>query len=172
MTTTLTGATPIYDGAIQGSHVSFKCDSPDGGRTITFSGAIAGDTITFTRAVKVEPGSFPGMNGIYGASGASHFTAKRVAASTAETVPRPTPAGASPARAPSTELPVPKISDVARVDRDTPPSQQDAVTATYILKLSLHATLGDAYVIVTKPTRPSLIRSNASPSFTTAPLSA
>ena len=132
MTTTLTGATPIYDGAIQGSHVSFKCDSPDGGRTITFSGVMAGDTITFTREVKVEPGRFPGMNGIYGASGASHFTAKRVAASTPETAPRPTPAAASPAQAPSAELPVPKISDVARVDRDTPTSQQ--VTGTWKAK--------------------------------------
>ncbi len=94
MTTTLTGATAIYDGAIEGNKVSFKCDSPDGGRTISFSGVMARDSITFTRQVKVQPGAFPGMNGIYGASGASHFTAQRVGASTAETAPRPTPAPA------------------------------------------------------------------------------
>ena len=152
MTTTLTGATPIYDGAIQSSNVSFKCDSPDGGRTITFSGVMAGDTITFTREVKVEPGRFPGMNGIYGASGASHFTAKRVVGSTAETPSRSAPAADGSARTPSTELPVPNIRDVTRVDRNTPPSQQDAITATYILKTSPHATLGDAYVIVTDQT--------------------
>jgi hypothetical protein len=51
-----------------------------------------------------------------------------------------------------TELPVPKISEVARVDRNTPPSSQDEVTATYILKTSPHSTLGDAYVIVTDQT--------------------
>ncbi|MGA3266608.1 MAG: hypothetical protein ABSE16_07290 [Verrucomicrobiota bacterium] len=82
MATTLTGATAIYDGAIAGNQVSFKCDSPDGGRTISFSGVVGGDIITFTREVKVQPGSFPGMNGIYGASGATNFTAKRVVGET------------------------------------------------------------------------------------------
>jgi ribonuclease BN (tRNA processing enzyme) len=94
-TTSLTGATAIYDGAISGNNVTFKCDSPDGGRTIAFSGVMAGDIIAFTREVKVQPGGYPGMNGIYGASGASNFTAKRVLASTAvapaaaEAAPRP-----------------------------------------------------------------------------------
>jgi len=104
MSTTLTGVTPIYDGAIEGNKVSFKCDSPDGGRTISFSGVVAGDTITFTREVKVQPGAFPGMNGIYGASGASHFTATRVGASAAETAPLPTVAAAAPAGALSSDL--------------------------------------------------------------------
>jgi hypothetical protein len=84
-TTSLTEATAIYDGAIDGNNVAFKCDSPDGGRTIAFSGVIAGDVITFTREVKVQPGGYPGMSGIYGASGATHFTAKRVLASTPAT---------------------------------------------------------------------------------------
>ncbi len=104
MTTTLTGATAIYDGAIEGNKVSFKCDSPDGGRTVSFSGVVAGDIITFTRQVKVQPGRFPGMNGIYGASGATHFTATRVGASTAETAPGPAPAPAGPAGARSGDL--------------------------------------------------------------------
>src|ERR1700761_6000246 len=69
--TSLTGATPIYDGTIEGSKISFRCDSPDGGRTITFAGAITGDTIAFTREVKLQPGASPGMDGIYGASGAT-----------------------------------------------------------------------------------------------------
>src|SRR5580704_11601537 len=99
-TTSLTEATAIYDGAIEGSHVAFKCDSPDGGRTIAFSGVMAGDIITFTREVKVQPGGYPGMNGVYGASGASNFTAKPVLASTvsappdAEAATRP-PAGSA-----------------------------------------------------------------------------
>ena len=151
-TTTLTGATAIYNGTIEGNKVSFKCDSPDGGRTIAFSGVMASNVIAFTREVKVQPGAFPGMNGIYGASGASHFRAKRVPVSTTEAAPRLSRAAAGPARAQSTELPVPNIADVTRVDRDTPPSQQDGITATYILKTSPHATVGDAYVIVTDET--------------------
>ena len=59
----------------------------------------------------------------------------------------------------ATELPVPKISDVLRVDRDTPPSGQIAVTMTYILKTSPHNTLGDAYVIVTDQTNAGSLKS-------------
>jgi len=92
-TTSLTGATAIDDGAISGNNVTFKCDSPDGGRTIAFSGVMAGDIITFKREVKVQPGGYPGMNGIYGASGASDFTARRVLVSTA---PAPAAAEAAP----------------------------------------------------------------------------
>lgn len=83
-TTTLTGATEIQDGKVEGNHIFFKCTSPGGGdRTITFTGVIDGDAITFDRAVQVRPGGDPGMNGIYGASGASHFVARRVPASVA-----------------------------------------------------------------------------------------
>ncbi len=109
ITTTLTVATPIYDGAIDGNDISFKCDSPDGGRSIVFSGAMAGDIITFSRVVKVQPGGYPGLNGIYGAAGATHFTAKRVLASaatpsTSAAAPRPpSVTGGSPA-APSVDL--------------------------------------------------------------------
>ncbi len=55
MTTTLTDATPIYNGVIAGNKVSFECDMDNGGRTISFWGLLAGDTIKFTRAVKVRP---------------------------------------------------------------------------------------------------------------------
>jgi len=74
----------IYGGAIEGNQVTFKCDSADGGRTITFSGVVAGDSITFTREVNVHPGQWPGMEGVYGAYGPSHFTARRVVGPTAE----------------------------------------------------------------------------------------
>jgi ribonuclease BN (tRNA processing enzyme) len=109
-TTTLTGAAAIYDGAIEGNHVSFKCDSADGGRTISFSGVMDGDIITFTREVKVQPGGYAGMNGVYGASGAAHFTARRVTASTAaapstaELAPRPADAASGPTGAPASDL--------------------------------------------------------------------
>jgi hypothetical protein len=76
--TALTNPAPIYDGTIQGNTVSFKCDSPGGGdRIVTFTGVINGDVIDFTRAVRVRPGGDPGRDGIFGASGAAHFTAKR-----------------------------------------------------------------------------------------------
>lgn len=71
------------------------------------------------------------------------------AAATIQAIPV---AGSLPTPAAATELPVPKISEVARVDRNAPPTIQDEVTATYILKTSPHATLGDAYVIVTDQT--------------------
>lgn len=89
-TTTLTADTPIYDGIIEGNRVSFKCDSPDGGvRTIAFTGTIEGDTITFDREVQVRAGAYAGTNGIYGASGAPHFTARRVTASTESSLASP-----------------------------------------------------------------------------------
>jgi hypothetical protein len=76
--TSLTEPVEIYDGTIRGNTVSFKCNSPGpGDRTITFIGQINGDEITFARNVQVRPGSDPGEDGIYGASGASHFVAKR-----------------------------------------------------------------------------------------------
>ena len=77
-TTTATNPVEIYDGTIQGNTISFKCNSPGSGdRVITFNGEINRDEITFTRNVQVRPGGHPGEDGIYGASGASHFTAKR-----------------------------------------------------------------------------------------------
>jgi len=106
MTTTLTGETPIYDGALEADKVTFKCDSPDGGRTITFWGVVSGDTITFTRECKVQPGRFPGMNGIYGASGATRFTATRVGGSAAPAPAGPAPAPAGPAGTASAGLSV------------------------------------------------------------------
>jgi ribonuclease BN (tRNA processing enzyme) len=100
MTTSLTSSTPIYDGAIDGNRISFKVDSPVGGRTISFSGVVSGKSIDFTREVKVQPGGDPGMNGIFGASGATHFSASRAEglAEPAAAV-RAAPAGGQPASA-------------------------------------------------------------------------
>jgi ribonuclease BN (tRNA processing enzyme) len=97
-TTSLTAWTAIYDGTVDGDHLSFKCKSPDGGvRTITFHGVRDGDTITFDREVLVEAGASPGMNGIYGAAGATHFTAHRVAPPVA--IPAPEAGAATTPRA-------------------------------------------------------------------------
>ncbi len=86
-TTTLTDATEINSGVVEGNKLSFQVESPDRDRTITFKGVLEGDVITFDRSVEVHPGAFPGMNGIYGAAGATHFAAKRVTGASAATEP-------------------------------------------------------------------------------------
>ena len=58
---------------------------------------------------------------------------------------------------PATELPVLSIKEVDRVDSGAPPSRQNRSTATYILKTSPHATLGDEYVIVTDQTQAAFL---------------
>ena len=159
-TTSLTDDTSISDGVIDGKKISFKCDAPGGQRTISFSGVKEGDTITFTREVKVGPGGSPGMNGIYGASGAAKFTAKRISDSTKppQGTARPPSVRLPAPELPGGELPVPSIKEVARVGSGARPSPQNAVTATYILKTSPHATLGDGYVIVTDQTQPAFLK--------------
>jgi ribonuclease BN (tRNA processing enzyme) len=99
VSTTLTTPTPIQDGVIDGNRVSFKCMSPGGVRTIVFKGVIDGDSIAFTREVQVRPGGDPGMNGIYGASGAARFTAKRVGAASPALTERPPLGGSDPQNA-------------------------------------------------------------------------
>lgn len=78
MTTSLTAPQAIYDGTVQGDRIRFRVDSPDGVRTVSFTGVVSGDRIAFERKVEVQAGGSPGMNGIFGASGAASFTAKRV----------------------------------------------------------------------------------------------
>jgi uncharacterized membrane protein YhaH (DUF805 family) len=85
--TTLTMPVAIYDGEIDDNKITFKCQDPGHDRTITFTGIINGDEITFTRRVVVKMGGNPGMNGIFGASGASQFTAQRVLRSGAGSAP-------------------------------------------------------------------------------------
>jgi ribonuclease BN (tRNA processing enzyme) len=99
MVTSLTAPTPIQDGAVEGNRISFQVVAPGGSRSITFTGVIDGDAINFTREVKVQPGGDPGQNGIYGAAGATKFTAKRSAAPTQNSLATAR-AAAAPPRAP------------------------------------------------------------------------
>jgi uncharacterized membrane protein YhaH (DUF805 family) len=86
--TTLAMPAAIYDGEIEGNKITFKCQDPWlHERTITFAGIVNGDAITFTRAVLVKSGGRPGSNGIFGASGAAEFTARRVVPAGAASAP-------------------------------------------------------------------------------------
>jgi pimeloyl-ACP methyl ester carboxylesterase len=64
------------DGSVAGDTLRFSVKSPDRTRTIRFSGALQGDSITFVREVDGEAGSNPGQ-GIFGVAGARSFTAIR-----------------------------------------------------------------------------------------------
>jgi pimeloyl-ACP methyl ester carboxylesterase len=70
----------IYDGNIAGNTITFKCNSPDGNRTITFTGRIEGNEITFAWERRVlEGGSYnAAMDKRFGSSAAPQFSAKRV----------------------------------------------------------------------------------------------
>ena len=67
----------IAAGKIDGTTVSFKVLSPDGGRLITFRGRVSGNEISFVRQIDVLPGGSRGGNDLYGASAALQFVAKR-----------------------------------------------------------------------------------------------
>lgn len=69
---------PIFDGRIEGVTIRFKAISPDGARTITFSGTLSGDELDFTREVAVPPGAPRGREGVFGALGPNAFAAQRV----------------------------------------------------------------------------------------------
>jgi hypothetical protein len=81
----------IYDGKIEGSVITFKLNSPDGDRTITFTGSLIGEEIAFMRSVEVRPGGNLGGPGIFGSAGPHTFTVRRAtddglsAASTTQT---------------------------------------------------------------------------------------
>ncbi len=94
--TSLTSPTAIYDGAVDGKSLSFKCEGPGGGKIIIFSGVLNRDVITFDRTVQMQAGADPGLNGIYGASGASHFTARRVQGAAAANLAAPGAAAPAP----------------------------------------------------------------------------
>jgi hypothetical protein len=69
---------PIYDGSIEGETLRFKLKSPDGARTISFTGTLQGNALTFTRGVEVAAGGRPGAQGLLGVAGPRAFTAKRL----------------------------------------------------------------------------------------------
>lgn len=75
--TDLTGPFDIYDGASDGGTISFKCKTPDGNRTVSFSGNLAGDEIIFTRTVTTREGSAGSAAGVFDSSGVRAFIVKR-----------------------------------------------------------------------------------------------
>lgn len=76
----LPGLADIYDTNVAGATVTFKCDSPDGDRTIALTGRITGDEITFTWQRRVWSGGLdnPAVDTRFGPSASPQFTAKRV----------------------------------------------------------------------------------------------
>ena len=82
-TTTLVQPQEISEGAVEGNRITFKV-ARTGGNVITFTGIVNGGEIAFTREVVGNQG----LNGIFGATGATHFTA-RMSATPAETTVAP-----------------------------------------------------------------------------------
>lgn len=76
---TQSGATvPISEGVLKGDVLTFKVASPGGGdRTITFTGKVKGDVITFSREATVRQGGPEGGNGIFGMKGVKTFEVHR-----------------------------------------------------------------------------------------------
>jgi hypothetical protein len=70
---------PIYFGTIEGNTVSFKANSPDGDRIVTFTGKITRIEIGFSRQVEVRSGGTRGDTGILGGNAVSYFSARRPA---------------------------------------------------------------------------------------------
>ena len=114
-----TGPVAIYDGFIERDTVSFKCNSPDGDRTMLFTGKIDGNEVVFTREVKLRPGGNPGDDGIFGLGGATHFTATKA----------PQPREAQPADSEPTK-PAPEPSTKKRVREPSPPTEPSSTPAS------------------------------------------
>lgn len=70
-------AVNIYEGAIDGSAISFKADSPDKARAITFTGKIDGAEIVLHRATRIITDESQGGNGLFGTKAAPQFTIRR-----------------------------------------------------------------------------------------------
>jgi pimeloyl-ACP methyl ester carboxylesterase len=67
----------VFDGRVKGNTLRMRIKSPDGLRTITFTGELRGDEIHFTREVEIPAGAPEGGRWIFGAEGAKTFTARR-----------------------------------------------------------------------------------------------
>jgi hypothetical protein len=69
----------ISEGKIDGDKITFKVQFPDGGRTLTFTGRLAGDEILFSREAVVPAGAQAGGAGILGGpNGPPEFKAFRL----------------------------------------------------------------------------------------------
>jgi hypothetical protein len=77
---------PIFDGHVEAGRLTFKAISPDGARTITFSGTLSGEELDFTREVEVPSGAPHGREGVFGELGPNAFTARRPGHRASDTV--------------------------------------------------------------------------------------
>jgi hypothetical protein len=71
------GPMDIFEGAIAGPAVFFKAKSPDGDRTIAFTGMIHGDEMTVLRVVEVRSGGSSGSGGVFSVSSPQVVLARR-----------------------------------------------------------------------------------------------
>jgi hypothetical protein len=67
----------IRNGTVNGDTIAFNAISANGERTVSFVGKLKGDTITFTRSVRVNDKDGNRGPGIFGGKGPMQFTAKR-----------------------------------------------------------------------------------------------
>jgi hypothetical protein len=80
-TTAPTGAVSIAGGKVNGTTISFKVLSPDAERTISFTGRVTGNEISFVREITPLPGGGKGGTDLFGAGPPLQFVATRVALS-------------------------------------------------------------------------------------------
>ncbi len=73
----LPGPVDIYEGSIDGSSISFKANSPDNARAITFTGTIDGDRIILNRSTRLITQASMGGTGLFGTNAAPQFTITR-----------------------------------------------------------------------------------------------
>ena len=74
---------PIYFGGIEGNALTFKVNSPDGDRVITFVGKITTNEMGIERRIEIRPGGARGDTGILGGNGLSNVIMRRPAAADA-----------------------------------------------------------------------------------------
>jgi hypothetical protein len=67
----------IFEGALNGSSVFFKVKSPDGARTIAFTGLVNGEEMTILRVVEGPPDAEYGSIGVFDASAPPVVLARR-----------------------------------------------------------------------------------------------
>ena len=70
----------IYDGEIRGDSITFRCDSLDGNRTMTFTGKLTGDQIAFEWTKQVHTGKPDAADAsLFGEAAPRRFTVTRAA---------------------------------------------------------------------------------------------
>ncbi len=68
---------PVIDGRVSGDSIRFSVKSPDGARTVTFTGTVRGDQLVLTREIDAPPDR-PGGAGLFGVDGPREIVAVRV----------------------------------------------------------------------------------------------